>query len=194
MNATQGRDGDCPEKMVLIEIGEPPAREGTKFYSPAEKKIEKNLHEIAQKVDCNVIRNVLLREGCFRQGIMEKGSLKQQVDFAFVRNRVWTAVEIDGRDYHTRDEDDRKDIYLIEAGWNVIRIKARMVNKHVNEISARIISFLTSGEHGKCLSIPKGEEDDFSDEDSEWLNAEKEFEAWLVEGPTRTVTKVEEIY
>jgi hypothetical protein len=181
------------KKIVLIEIGEPPAREGTKYYSPAEKKIEKSLHEIAQKMDCNVVRNITLREGCLKEGIMEKGPIKQQVDFAFIKNHVWTAVEIDGRDYHREEDDDVKDLYLIEAGWNVIRIKAGLINRHISEIGETIISFLMSGESGKCLSIPERKSEDFRDEDSEWLNAEKEFEAWLVEGPARIVTRVEEI-
>lgn len=185
---------NCPKKIIIIEIGEPPAREGTKFYSPAEKKIERSLHEVAQKMDCNVVRNVILREGCFREGVLEKGPIKRQIDFAFVKNKVWTAVEIDGKDYHTDEDDDAKDLYLIEAGWSVIRVKARSINRHMDWVSRMIISFLTSNECGKYMSIPERETEDFSDEDSEWLNAEKEFEAWLVEGPARKITQVEELF
>ena len=171
--------------IVLIDIGETPAQEGTKFYSPAEKKIERTLHEIAQRMDCNVIRNVRL---------IKMGILWHQIDFAFVKDKVWTAVEIDGKDYHKDGMDDLKDYDLFNEGWNAIRIKAGMINKHMNNVVYIIEEFLASGKQGKYISIPERERNEFSDGDEEWLEGEKEFEAWMVKGPIRKVTKVEEIF
>ena len=182
--------------IILIDIGEPPAREGTKFYSPVEKKIEKTLHEIAQRMDCNIVRNIILKKSYLRQDLIERGVLWHQIDFAFVKDKIWTAIEIDGKNYHIDDMDDLKDDHLFNEGWNVIRIKASMINKHMSSVVNIIEEFLASGKQGKYISIPERETNGFDDEDREWLREEKEFEAWLIEGPARTrkISKMEEIF
>ncbi len=188
---------ESDKRVIVIDIGEPAPREGEKYYSPAEKKIENTLHEIAQRIGCNMVRNVILKQSYLRSDLIEKGILWHQIDFAFINDHVWTAVEIDGRDYHDEEGDSIKDLELIYSGWNIIRIEAKMLRKHLNEVSTEIENFVASKQKGKYKRIPEDEREKewVRKEDEEWKGEFAEFQRFMMlEGPHKSVKMLEEMF
>lgn len=64
------------------------------------------------------------------------------IDFAFKEKKI--ALEIDGRrhnDLEIIEKDNRKDIFLIENGWIVFRIKWKNDNKHYDKLDSFIVQF-----------------------------------------------------
>ena len=173
---------ETDRKAITIDIGTPPPKDGEKYYSPAEKKIESILHEIAQRNGCNVNRNVILKKTYLRPDLIEKGILWHQIDFAFVCDHDWTAIEVDGKNYHSEETDSMKDIELIYSGWNIIRVEAKMLKKHLKEVGAEIESFIASKQRGKYKKIPEDEKEKewVQLEDEEWKKQFSEFEMFMV--------------
>ncbi len=172
---------DADKRAIIIDIGERPPKDGEKYYSPAEKKIEGILHEIAQRNGCNVNRNIILKKTYLRPDLIEKGILWHQIDFAFVCDHIWTAIEVDGESYHSEEKDSVKDLELIHSGWNIIRVDAKMLKKHLKEVSVEIESFVASKERCKYKKIHENEEEKerVQLEDEEWKKQFSEFEMFM---------------
>ncbi len=69
-----------------------------------------------------------------------------RLDFALRSNGLDLAIELDGQDYHSspdqRTNDARRQRYLEQIGWRIIRFTGREIYKDVQKCVAEVIWFM----------------------------------------------------
>jgi very-short-patch-repair endonuclease len=70
---------------------------------------------------------------------------KYQIDLALMSPRI--AIECDGKAYHSSPQqkahDRRKDAYLRDQGWRVVRISGREITRNLGKVIKRIDAKMT---------------------------------------------------
>ena len=176
---------------IIIHVGEHIPRRGEKFHSAAEFSVAKKMYQIAYETQSSIMWNTKLNitnratiSDAFKYAIPW-----HQIDFVLIHEETWTAVEIDGKDFHGVEADGRKDIDLLSNGWNIVRVRAAHAVSNKHDIVGPLTEFVLKNEHGKFLGIP---------EDMETFdNIQNDIELktllrFLIDGPKK-VTTLEEM-
>jgi len=93
-------------------------------YSDKFTDIELNVKNILDELQINSIHNKKI--GRF------------WADFT-IGNKI---IEVDGEYWHNKEKDDKKDKFLIENGYIILRLKGKEIKKNINIIREKIIKFL----------------------------------------------------
>jgi very-short-patch-repair endonuclease len=112
--------------FILHKPGEPVVDYVTAQRLKCESPIERQLY------------NALVMNGYYVQTQVPCG--KYRIDLALPSLKI--AIEADGKAYHStpaqKAHDRRKNAYLRENGWRVLRFSGRQINRELGRVLARI--------------------------------------------------------
>jgi len=98
---------------------------------------------LSERLKCESPIEVRLYEALILRGYTVTTQVpcgKYRIDLALVGPRI--AIECDGNAYHSspkqKAHDRRKNIYLQESGWQVLRFSGRQINRSLPHVLAKI--------------------------------------------------------
>ena len=113
-------------------------------YPSQSEKRENQLRDSFEKCESPIEKKLFLAFTLL--GVHPRGQIpagRYRIDITFLRNGRKVAIECDGKDSHSSPDqklhDKKKDEFLSQQGWIVIRVKGSEINKNAMLCAQRVL-------------------------------------------------------